>query len=507
LFVVNENDEHSAKDLVPLGTQISVVGFPGVGGGSVTLTKGIVSGYKNGETTNDDGSFQKIPYYLKTDTEINHGNSGGAAFDAENRYIGIPSSYVQDDGGKIGYIIYWNRINTFLNHLVYKGALSLTPEQYAKRITLPTESDLWEGIMAYYRDDYQLAIEKLSKYTSAHPSDARGISYLCYTYLNDEDWNNLGKCSEQLRAVNPKAEALSWLFTSAYDYVGSGEDPEKAYEDINKALIAQPDYAKLLEFKARIEIDLNRFEEAEKTAGNILEINDMSPAALEVLGRVALEDEDYENAIKYFVSSFTYEPSPKLADVLATYYLILYESDKDPENLGLALYYRVGSVVLDQKNVGYLTQLAKDSVNLFTQTGNASMGDSLEQIRGLLELAEVDRELIEPILGISDDEIRTYLSGSSNNVTQKDIDATRYYVKVSVAWLYTLIGEKNACQATFDDVMRSKIQTVFYGLGKTGDEVAEIALTSTILSCLCDNSDYSSDEVHACVIKKIGVLK
>ena len=51
-----------------LEKRIRVLGYPPLGGGTITVTRGIVSG------------FDEIGN-LKTDAEINPGNSGGAALD------------------------------------------------------------------------------------------------------------------------------------------------------------------------------------------------------------------------------------------------------------------------------------------------------------------------------------------------------------------------------------------------------------------------------------------
>lgn len=89
--------------------RIKVFGFPSMGfdpndsslgGITATLTEGVVSGYLN------QGVFSQA--WIKTDAEINHGNSGGLALDSHWRLIGIPTAMFgkaeQDDMGKIGWI-------------------------------------------------------------------------------------------------------------------------------------------------------------------------------------------------------------------------------------------------------------------------------------------------------------------------------------------------------------------------------------------------------------------
>ena len=64
------------------GDAITVLGYPGVGGDTMTLTTGRYSG-----TTRLGGQV-----WIKTDAQIAPGNSGGPAFDARGRLIGVPTA-------------------------------------------------------------------------------------------------------------------------------------------------------------------------------------------------------------------------------------------------------------------------------------------------------------------------------------------------------------------------------------------------------------------------------
>jgi S1-C subfamily serine protease len=83
---------------VQIGDSIVIIGFPGLGGASLTVTRGIHSGIAR--FTDDPGSF------IKTDTEINHGNSGGTAINAAGELIGVPTAGRIDpeSSGKIGLV-------------------------------------------------------------------------------------------------------------------------------------------------------------------------------------------------------------------------------------------------------------------------------------------------------------------------------------------------------------------------------------------------------------------
>ena len=82
---------------VTIGDAVTVLGYPGLGGDTITLTRGTVAGFVDG--------------WIKTDAETNPGNSGGAAIDAAGELIGVPSAgYVESGGederlpGKLGLI-------------------------------------------------------------------------------------------------------------------------------------------------------------------------------------------------------------------------------------------------------------------------------------------------------------------------------------------------------------------------------------------------------------------
>jgi S1-C subfamily serine protease len=81
-----------------MGQPLTIIGYPGIGGtgsrSSISITKGIVSG------------FQRTPFgtIIKTDAEINGGNSGGAAINAYYELVGLPTMVVNEDAGQMGFI-------------------------------------------------------------------------------------------------------------------------------------------------------------------------------------------------------------------------------------------------------------------------------------------------------------------------------------------------------------------------------------------------------------------
>jgi hypothetical protein len=86
--------EYETGALPPVEEKITLTGFPGVGGETITVTEGQISGYDEKE------GFKQI----KTDAVISPGNSGGTAKDSAGNFIGVPS-YLRSDFGTIGYIV------------------------------------------------------------------------------------------------------------------------------------------------------------------------------------------------------------------------------------------------------------------------------------------------------------------------------------------------------------------------------------------------------------------
>jgi S1-C subfamily serine protease len=85
-------------DSLTLGQPLTYLGYPGIGGtgsrASISMTRGIVSGFER-----SNGNL-----LIKTDAEINSGNSGGAAINTFYELIGFPTSTIEEDAGQLGYL-------------------------------------------------------------------------------------------------------------------------------------------------------------------------------------------------------------------------------------------------------------------------------------------------------------------------------------------------------------------------------------------------------------------
>jgi S1-C subfamily serine protease len=72
------------SDAVAIGEGLKILGYPGIGGDTITFTEGVVSGFTS--ERNVEGRA-----WIKTDATIAGGNSGGMAANAEGELVGIPT--------------------------------------------------------------------------------------------------------------------------------------------------------------------------------------------------------------------------------------------------------------------------------------------------------------------------------------------------------------------------------------------------------------------------------
>lgn len=87
------------EDVINIGAYVVAYGYPAIGWKNISRTQGNVAGYEE-------------PFY-KIDGAIDHGNSGGWAFNKFGQLLGIPSR-VSSDNAVIGYMIPITTIREFL---------------------------------------------------------------------------------------------------------------------------------------------------------------------------------------------------------------------------------------------------------------------------------------------------------------------------------------------------------------------------------------------------------
>ncbi len=72
------------SDDLNIGDEINILGYPGVGGDTITFTAGKVSGFV-------DENYDNEVDWIKTDAIFSHGNSGGTAINGKGEMIGVPT--------------------------------------------------------------------------------------------------------------------------------------------------------------------------------------------------------------------------------------------------------------------------------------------------------------------------------------------------------------------------------------------------------------------------------
>ena len=89
------------------GDKVEVVGYPGIGGSTITYTSGDFSGFgsKSDNTHN----------YIKTTALLEHGNSGGSAYNQNGEFIGIPTMVVTGALNSISYVLSVDSIKKWLS--------------------------------------------------------------------------------------------------------------------------------------------------------------------------------------------------------------------------------------------------------------------------------------------------------------------------------------------------------------------------------------------------------
>ena len=82
------------SNLTHVGDHVSIFGFPGIGGDTITFTEGSVSGFTSEDPLGDRA-------WIKTDATIAGGNSGGLGADDNARIIGVPTQASSGGAGDV----------------------------------------------------------------------------------------------------------------------------------------------------------------------------------------------------------------------------------------------------------------------------------------------------------------------------------------------------------------------------------------------------------------------
>jgi len=114
------------------GDKIEVVGYPGIGGSTITYTSGDFSGF--------GGSSDGTQNYIKTTAVLEHGNSGGSAYNQRGEFVGIPTMVVTGSLNSISYILSVDSIKKWLSGFLGAGYQQEVIEQKPVIVEQPTVS-------------------------------------------------------------------------------------------------------------------------------------------------------------------------------------------------------------------------------------------------------------------------------------------------------------------------------------------------------------------------------
>lgn len=133
------------SDELNMGDEINLLGYPGVGGETITFTAGKVSGFI-------DEDFDNEVDWIKTDAIVNHGNSGGTAINSRGEMIGVPT--LKQVGVDSDLMFYLKPINQAISVLEEGYATNGVPSLPTRTTPEKGETNAVIDIYGYFVDSY-----------------------------------------------------------------------------------------------------------------------------------------------------------------------------------------------------------------------------------------------------------------------------------------------------------------------------------------------------------------
>jgi len=127
---------NSNSSNLQFGDKIEAIGYPSVGGSTITYTSGDFSGFGS----LSDGTQN----YIKATTPLEHGNSGGAAYNPSGKFIGIPSMVVAGSLNSLSYVLSVDSIKNWLSGVLgsnYQQEI-VKQEPIVKKPTVNIQNDV-----------------------------------------------------------------------------------------------------------------------------------------------------------------------------------------------------------------------------------------------------------------------------------------------------------------------------------------------------------------------------
>jgi S1-C subfamily serine protease len=220
-----------SEDII-LGDSVVAVGYPGVGGSLITLTKGVISGLDTKQN-------------IKTDTTINQGNSGGGAFTNDNYFVGIPSFYVANDANKLSYLIPAYRVTKWIGDFEKQPITRYTSEEINKENINydatnldhePADKSIISKFaaieMQFKQNNYTPILEELDYIQKKRPQSALVYEYYGNYYMNTGDYKVALNYYKVAIALNPMKISAIGNYGVCLMNLNRVEDAMSAFEQV-----------------------------------------------------------------------------------------------------------------------------------------------------------------------------------------------------------------------------------------------------------------------------------
>lgn len=223
------------SDEVHLGESIRIFGFPGIGGETITFTQGTVSGFESQDKVGDKA-------FIKTDTEIAPGNSGGLGVNEAGQIIGVPTLTVSSDTGSV--IARMRAINLAKPMLEAAVAGNKYKSAYAEEGTGAEQFTLASWAEDY--DDNECPVKPLERYPTgalaivsswSYKDMANGEDFIAIYYHNHDYIYNEFFAWEK----GPSADCYALALTYGGNAIPTGDYRVEIYAGKGYPMIASAD--------------------------------------------------------------------------------------------------------------------------------------------------------------------------------------------------------------------------------------------------------------------------
>ncbi len=127
-----------------VGAQLDILGYPAIGGETITLSTGRVSGFLS-----QDGVEERRAW-VKTDATAAPGNSGGAALDENGMLVGVPTRANTDVGGSINRVRPVNLADDVITRA--RSGEFVARGQRTRPVSTPTAGEVFITGIVFARD-------------------------------------------------------------------------------------------------------------------------------------------------------------------------------------------------------------------------------------------------------------------------------------------------------------------------------------------------------------------